>query len=127
MPFAFWSSLIAFLSSSTGNTDIITNSVIILFICEVDELLYSILMASSSRFKRMLQNNDSDRAFLSQGDDLKVVQQPLASSCGVNADLEGTVASLSEEVRLLIQKVKCLEEHSVNNLTGNDNDMGRTI
>lgn len=127
MPFAFWSSLIAFLSSSTGNTDIITNSVIILFICEVDELLYSILMASSSRFKRMLQNNDSDRAFLSQGDDLKVVQQPLASSCGVNADLEGTVASLSEEVRLLIQKVKRLEEHSVNNLTGNDNDMGRTI
>jgi hypothetical protein len=127
MPFAFWSSLIAFLSSSTGNTDIITNSVIILFICEVDELLYSILMASSSRFKRMLQNNDSDRAFLSQGDDLKVIQQPLASSCGVNADLEGTVASLTEEVRLLIQKVKCLEEHSVNNLTGNDNDMGRTI
>lgn len=127
MPFAFWSSLIAFLSSSTGNTDIITNSVIILFICEVDELLYSILMASSSRFKRMLQNNDSDRAFLSQGDDLKVIQQPLASSCGVNADLEGTVASLSEEVRLLIQKVKRLEEHSVNNLTGNDNDMGRTI
>jgi len=129
MPFAFWSSLIAFLSSSTGNTDIITNSVIILFICEVDELLYSILMASSSRFKSMLQNNDtdSDRAFLSQGDDLKVVQQPLASSCGVNADLEGTVASLSEEVRLLIQKVKRLEEHSVNNLTGNDNDMGRTI
>jgi hypothetical protein len=127
MPVAFWSSLIAFLSSSTGNTDIITNSVIILFICEVDELLYSILMASSSRFKRMLQNNDSDRAFLSQGDDLKVIQQPLASSCGVNADLEGTVASLTEEVRLLIQKVKCLEEHSVNNLTGNDNDMGRTI
>lgn len=86
-------------------------------------------MASSSRFKRMLQNDetDSDRAFLSQGDDLKVVQQPLASLYGVNTDLEGTVASLTEEVRLLIQKVKSLEEHSVNNLTGNGNDIERTI
>ena len=130
MPFALWCGhlLIAFLSSSTGNTEIITNSVVILFICDVDELLYNILMASSSRrFKSMLEEDDteSDSNFLSQGDDLKVVQQPLASLCGVNTDLEGTVASLTEEVRLLIQKVKRLEEHSVNNLTGND--IERTI
>ena len=77
--------LIVFLSSSTGNTEIITNSVIILFICDVDELLYSVLTASSSRFKSMLQEDEteSDSNFLSQGDDLKVVQQPLASLCGV--------------------------------------------
>ena len=114
--------LIVFLSSSTGNTEIITNSVIILFICDVDELLYSVLTASSSRFKSMLQEDEteSDSNFLSQGDDLKVVQQPLASLCGVNTDLEGTVASLTEEVRMLIQEVKRLKEHSVNNLAGND-------
>ena len=124
MPFALWCGhlLIAFLSSSTGNTEIITNSVVILFICDVDELLYSILTATSSRFKSMLQEDEteSDSNFLRQGDDLKVVQQPLASLCGVNTDLEGTVASLTEEVRLLIQEVKRLKEHSVNNLAGHD-------
>lgn len=80
-------------------------------------------MASSSRlFKSMLQEveTESDSAFLSQGDDLKLVQQPLASLCGVNTDLEGSVASLTEEVRMLIQEVKRLKEHSVNNLAGND-------
>jgi len=85
-------------------------------------------MASSSRrFKSMLQEDETenDSAFLSQGDELKMVQQPLASLCGVNTNLEGTVASLTEEVRLLIQKVKRLEENSVNNLTGND--IERTI
>ena len=114
--------LIVFLSSSTGNTEIITNSVIILFICDVDELLYSILTATSSRFKSMLQEDEteSDSNFLRQGDDLKVVQQPLTSFCGVNTDLEGTVACLTEEVRLLIQEVKRLKEHSVNNLAGHD-------
>jgi hypothetical protein len=114
--------LIVFLSSSTGNTEIITNSVIILFICDVDELLYSILTATSSRFKSMLQEDEteSDSNFLRQGDDLKVVQQPLASLCGINTDMEGTVASLTEEVRLLIQEVKRLKEHSVNNLAGHD-------
>ena len=114
--------LIVFLSSSTGNTEIITNSVVILFICDVDELLYSILTATSSRFKSMLQEDEteSDSNFLRQGDDLKVVQQPLASLCGINTDMEGTVASLTEEVRLLIQEVKRLNEHSVNNLAGHD-------
>ena len=33
--------------SSPGNTEIITNSVIILFICDLDELLYAILMVGS--------------------------------------------------------------------------------
>ena len=70
----------------------------------------------------MLQEDEteSDSNFLRQGDDLKVVQQPLTSFCGVNTDLEGTVASLTEEVRLLIQEVKRLKEHSVNNLAGHD-------
>ena len=121
--------LIVFLSSSTGNTEIITNSVIILFICDVDELLYSILTATSRQFKSMLQEieteTESDSNFLRQGDDLKVVQQPLTSFCGVNTDLEGTVASLTEEVRLLIQEVKRLKEHSVNNLA--DHDIERKI
>ena len=85
-------------------------------------------MASSSRrFKSMLQEDEteSDSNFLRQGDDLKVVQQPLASLCGINTDMEGTVASLTEEVRLLIQEVKRLKEHSVNNLA--DHDIERII
>jgi hypothetical protein len=35
--------------SSSGNTEIITNSVVILFICDLDELLYGILMVCSCR------------------------------------------------------------------------------
>ena len=48
--------------SSIDNTEIITNSVIILFICDLDELLYRILMVSPRWVKSMSQeeHNESD-------------------------------------------------------------------
>ena len=82
--------IISYHFPSSGNTEIITNSVIILFICDLDELLYAILMVCSRRCVESMSQEEHSK---SESDFAK---------------LEGKVASLEEEIR----KMKLLLEHS---------------
>ena len=92
--------IISYHFSSSGNTEIITNSVVILFICDLDELLYAILMVCSRRCVESMSQEEHGK---SETDLLS-----LETICGVNAKLEGKVANLEEEIR----KMKLLLEHS---------------
>ena len=82
--------IISYHFPSSGNTEIITNSVVILFICDLDELLYTILMVCS---RRCVESMSQEGGSKSESDFGK---------------LEGKVASLEGE----IQKMKLLLEHS---------------
>ncbi len=84
----------------------ITNSVVILFICDLDELLYAILMAFSCWVKSMLLVEHSN----CNGDFVLSYHDSLEEIHGVNAKLEGKAASLEEDVRRLSQNMKLLLE-----------------
>ena len=86
-----------------GNTGIITNSVVILFICDLDELLYRILMVISPCWIKHMPNVAGHE---SDSDSIQAIH------VRVNAKLEDEVASLKEEVQMLSQNIKLLLEHS---------------
>jgi len=88
-----------------GNTGIITNSVVILFICDLDELLNSILMVISPCWVKHM-SNVAGHEYESDSDCIQAIH------VRVNAKLEGEVASLEEEVQMLSQNIKLLLEHS---------------
>ena len=86
-----------------ANTEIIANSVIILFICDLDELLYGIIVAVSPRWVKSMTNraggdSDSDSA------------EPLL--IGDNFKFKGEIATLKEEVRLLSHNMTLMLKHS---------------
>lgn len=92
------------LPPSIGNTEIITNSVVILFICDLDELLYGVLMVCNRRWvKRILMSREED----DESDSEVFIRFDR-----LNAKLVGEVASLKEELRMLNQRVELLLEHS---------------
>lgn len=75
--------------------------------------MYEILTLFPLWVKHMLQevNTESNECDSTRQDnDLESKQLSMAPLCCVNADLESTVASLSKEVQLLIQKVRLIEE-----------------
>jgi hypothetical protein len=86
-----------------ANTEIIANSVIILFICDLDELLYGIIVAVSPRWVKSMTNraggdSDSDSAEpLRIGDDTK---------------FECEMATLKKELRLLSHNMTLILKHS---------------
>jgi len=96
--------------SLIGNTDIITNSVIILFICDIDELLYGILMFFPGWVKSMSQDAVLDSEFSERDDGLEASRH----QHGGNPELEVkvAVASLEEKVRMLSQNMTLLLDHS---------------
>ena len=79
-----------------GNTGIITNSVVILFICDLDKLLYRILMVISPCWVKHM-SNVAGHEYESDSDSIQAIH------VRVNAKLEGEVASLEEEVQMLSQ------------------------
>ena len=87
-----------------GNTEIITNSVVILFICDLDELLYGVLMVCNRRWVK--------RILMSREEDDKSDSEVFIRFDRLNAKLVGEVASLKEELRMLNQRVELLLEHS---------------
>ena len=89
----------------TGNTDIITNSVIILFICDLDELFYGILVIVAPRWVKSMTNESDD-----DSDSVEALQRGL--NANANAKLEQKVANLEEEVRMLSQNIKLLLKQS---------------
>jgi hypothetical protein len=94
--------------SLIGNTDIITNSVIILFICDIDELLYGILMFFPGWVKSMSQVATPDSESSTRDDGLEASPHQHRG----NPELEVKVASLEEKVRMLSQNMTLLLDHS---------------
>ena len=86
---------------SLDNTEIIINSVIILFVCHLDELLYGILNIFPRLLSRLSQagRDEFDINFRQNYWDAIEQQQ------------EGCMARLTDDVHRLIEKVKLLEEH----------------
>lgn len=114
--FSTYVSIIYNMAIATNNTQIIANSVIILFICDLDELMYEILTLFPLWVKHMSHEGktESDECDSTRQDNaLETKQLSMAPLCCVHADLESTVASLSKEVQLLIQKVRLIEEHTL--------------
>ena len=92
---------IIFLSHS-DNTEIIINSVIILFVCHLDELLYGLLSVFPQLLSSMSQAGQ---------DEFDVVFRQKYCEAIERQQEVFRVANLTEDVRLLLQKVKLLEEH----------------
>ena len=82
-----------------GNTGIITNSVIILFVCDLDELLYGILMVVSPRWVNSV-TNEADDDYSCDG--AEVIQS------GDSAEFKSEIARLKGEVRMLSQNIKLM-------------------
>ena len=96
------------LFSYIDNTEIITNSVIILFICDIDELLYGILMLFPGWVKSMSQDGVPDSESSKRDDGSEVSPHQHRG----NPELEVKVASLEEKVRMLSQNMTLLLAHS---------------
>ena len=78
--------------------------------------MYEILTLFPRWVKNMSQEGETesdDCDSFRQDNDLEAKQLSMAHLCCVNVNLEGTVSSLSNEVQLLIQKVKLLEERTL--------------
>ena len=98
------------LFSCIGNTDIITNSVIILFICDIDELLYGILMFFPGWVKSMSQVATPDSESSTRDDGLEA--SPHQHRGNPELEVKVAVASLEEKVRMLSQNMTLLLDHS---------------
>ena len=86
-----------------GNTDIITNSVVILFICDLDELLYGILVVISPRWVKSMTIEADDDSNSNSEETIQAVD---------NATLERKVANLENELRVLGQNMRLVLKHS---------------
>ncbi len=92
---------------SVDNTDIIANSVVILFICDLDELLYGILRV----FPRWVKNMSHEEQIESDSDIFNCENGPeeIPHQYGGNATSEGDLESLSKEEVIILRKL--LLEH----------------
>ena len=87
---------------SLDNTEIIINSVIILFVCHLDELLYGILKTFPRLLSRLSQGGQDEF-------DIDFRQNYWDA---IKRQQEGcSMARLTDDVHRLIEKVKLLEEH----------------
>jgi uncharacterized coiled-coil protein SlyX len=93
--------------SCPANTEVIVNSVVILFICEVDEKLYGVLMAISrqwvEKFSRMsaLENRDASASNIIKNNNTDSVPE-----------LKAKVELLTKKYDMLLKKL----DHIVNNI-----------
>ena len=88
--------------SHTDNTEIIINSVIVLFVCHLDELLYELLNVFPWLLSRISQAGQNDFDVVFGQNYWEATEQPQEAL---------STAKLTEDVSLLIQKFKLLEEH----------------
>lgn len=95
---------------ATSNTEIIINSVIILFVCHLDELIYKILMVCPLWVKSMSQEDllGIDGSVKRSNGGLEVIEQQITTLRGINAKLETEVANLTEEFQKLSQNMKLI-------------------
>jgi hypothetical protein len=112
-PFDYLLQYTQFLPSTKDNTEIIINSVIILFVCHLDELMYKILMVFPRWTKSISQEEvtGTDNGVFSSSGGLEVIEQQVTTLRGVNAKLETEVANLTEEFQNLSQNMEHLLEH----------------
>mmetsp|Transcript_34458 Transcript_34458/g.60582 ORF Transcript_34458/g.60582 Transcript_34458/m.60582 type:complete len:182 (+) Transcript_34458:5970-6515(+) len=106
---------------ATSNTEIILNSVVILFICDVDELIYDILIVINSGWvKRMTHQgqeasvtepNGHDEEKGTEETNHRLVMKNKSGS-GTNRDLEGAVESLERQVQILRTNMDMLMEQN---------------
>ena len=88
--------------SHTDNTEIIINSVIVLFVCHLDELLYELLNVFPRLLSRISQAGQNDFDVHFGQNYWEATERQQEALC---------TAKLTEDVSLLIQKFKLLEEH----------------
>mmetsp|Transcript_26183 Transcript_26183/g.47517 ORF Transcript_26183/g.47517 Transcript_26183/m.47517 type:complete len:255 (-) Transcript_26183:212-976(-) len=89
--FTFYVSTLYNFAIATSNTEIIMNSVVILFICDVDELIFEILMVVNSAWVDKLcyqEDNDS----VERGSEVEYINK---------RNLEGAVEDLEKDIQKL--------------------------
>ncbi len=93
--------------SCSANTEVIVNSVVILFVCDVDEKLYGVLRAISrqwvEKFSRMsaLENRDASAS--------NIIEQNNPDSV---PELKAKIELLTKKYEMLLKKV----DHIINNI-----------
>mmetsp|Transcript_34074 Transcript_34074/g.62668 ORF Transcript_34074/g.62668 Transcript_34074/m.62668 type:complete len:397 (-) Transcript_34074:283-1473(-) len=116
--FTFYVSIIYNVAIATSNTEIIVNSVVILFICDIDELLYDILVSANSDWVDSMcyQVQEESVAPVSEKnkspDDDSIREEQNAEG---NRDVEGlwhVVHILDKEVQTLRQNMDMLVEEN---------------
>ena len=88
--------------SHSDNTEIVINSVIILFVCHLDELLYGLLRVFPQLLSRMSQEGQDEFDVVFRKKYCEAIERQQITLC---------IANLTEDVCLLLKKVKLLEEH----------------
>jgi len=109
--FTFYVSAIYNNAIATSNTEMIVNSVVILFICDVDELTYDILVALNPGWVENMSYQEQDNCF-SLGDENE--KGPKCGGGSANTDSESNAEEqeggqrLESEVRALRETVDML-------------------
>jgi len=120
--FTFYVSSIYNAAIATSNTEIIFNSVIILFICDIDELIYEILEVINAEWvekmsfhKNEEHSEDVEAPTKSKSkydDDSESDTEETQNWSGSNRDLEGVVQGLEREVQTLNETMELLVENN---------------
>jgi len=112
--FTLYASTIYNASIATSNTDIIVNSVVILFITDVDELFYEILMVINHRWVRHMRLKEPEERVIDTGNQEKEEEDDsLEEVSHQNLDyqhLEDAVESLTKEVQALRKTMNLMHE-----------------
>jgi len=113
--FTFYVSTIYNAAIATSNTDIIVNSVVILFITDVDELFYDILMVINPHWVETMSPEEEEESDAEPGRGEKDEEDSQQQQTKRNLDyqnLEGDVQKLKKDVQVLHKTMDLLQEQN---------------